>query len=121
MHDAQFSQAPLLLLPESAANKIDPSKLQIAPARIFKDEQIKEFRKTADAIAKPPWNLVKGQQYLTKLCDAQDQGWGVEPEPLHFIFEYSMPDLKNPDTNVPPHMKNTIQEGAKVAVPREVR
>ena len=114
MHQTMFSQMPILLLPETVAQKVEPSKLELAPSKTLTDDKIKEYRKTAAAIAAPPWNLMKGQLYLNQLCDAQEKGWGSQPEPLDFIFKYKMPSMRDSVIDVPAHLKDTIMNGAVV-------
>ena len=48
-----------------------------------------------------PWNLLDAQRYLEKLCDQNEQcvthGFVPEPPPLHFIHEYKLRPIGNPD------------------------
>ena len=56
----------------------------------FSDVQLKEYAKTAVEVAKSPWNLLKAQQYLQELCDANRKGGMQKPPKLHFIFNHRM-------------------------------
>ena len=54
-----------------------------------------EFQKTAEAVGKPPWHLLKAQAYLEALCDRnQRREAAVSQLQLNFVFNYKMATLK---------------------------
>ena len=52
----------------------------------FTERELQEYQKTARCVAKGPWNLLKAQQYLERLCDANMNGDMQRPPKLEFIF-----------------------------------
>ena len=53
---------------------------QASMVNSFSDVQLKEYAKTAMTVAKSPWNLLKAQQYLQELCDANRKGGMQKPQ-----------------------------------------
>ena len=86
MHHNHFSQAPLLIMPKSLADSVNWDKLEISPLVPLGATVIKEFRKSAERFGAPPWNFLKAQAYLQKLCDNNEaQCQPPDPAPLQFI------------------------------------
>jgi hypothetical protein len=63
------------------------------------DRTLAQFRKTAATIAKPPWSLLKAEQFLLKLCEKNEKIIKEKPFNLKWFFEYEMADL-SPTTAV---------------------
>ena len=72
MHSAEPCQNRILVMPHSVAMDIFASKerLKLHPPIVFTDEQLKDYRATASAVARQPWELFKAQTYLENLCQA---------------------------------------------------
>ena len=91
MHSKKLSQQPLLLLPKAVAAKLNPADLKPAETNELGEATCKEFRKTAQAMGKQPWNLLKAEEFLQKLCDQNESRMLPEmPEPPFVIFNYTM-------------------------------
>ena len=62
---------------------------------VLSQRAILEFQKTAEAVGKPPWHLLKAQAYLEALCDRnQRREAAVSQLQLNFVFNYKMATLK---------------------------
>jgi hypothetical protein len=73
----KLAHKPLLLLPaaiirEFAADYGDFSQLTHVEPNLLGDRVVNEFRKTAQLVSQPPWNLLRACAYLTGLCDRQE-------------------------------------------------
>jgi hypothetical protein len=94
LHHKQLSQQPLVLLPHVVAMGLDQQLLTVKPCNQLGDRVLKEYRKTAIAVAKEPWRLFKAQHYLQELCrrnEAEELPVGVH---LDFIHNYTMPSRR---------------------------
>ena len=93
MHSSEVSQTPLLVQPYTLACELKREDLKVMPKTDFGDNVRREFRKTAAHIGNQPWNLLKGQDYLEKLCDANEQGVTPAGPELSAIWDYKIKDL----------------------------
>ena len=100
MHSQEFSQDPMLLLPAAIASKLDPRNITAAPLIDMGEVTIRQFRKTADAVALPPWNLVKAQAYLHEICDRNEKPHDPVVCNLKFLVDYQMKPLARLDSIV---------------------
>ena len=75
-----------------------PTLVKVMPKTDFGDNVRREFRKTAAHIGNQPWNLLKGQDYLEKLCDANEQGVTPAGPELSAIWDYKIKDIVLQDT-----------------------
>lgn len=91
MHSEEISQQPQIILP-AAITKLDVAKLQMAPLCPLGDVTMKQFRKTASAIAEQPWNMMAGQRYLEALCDNNEAKHLILIDPPQ-ILSYLMKDV----------------------------
>ena len=73
MHLQGFSQEPVLLLPRKVAVSLAKADLKPATRSKFGEPMLKQYRKTATAVAQPPWNFMAAQSYLSKLCDTNER------------------------------------------------
>ena len=89
MRHRQKSQDTVLVLPYKIAMQLrdDSMSLQPLPYRKVDDATLQDWRKTADAVAQPPWGLLRAQIYLNDMCDLIASGRLVTPVALKFIFE----------------------------------
>ena len=100
MHSTKLSQDPLILLPKAVAAKLNPADLKPAETNELGEATCKEFRKTAQAMGKQPWNLLKAEEYLQKLCTRNESMMLPEmPEPPHVIFNYTMAKIGVPNSH----------------------
>ena len=90
MHSSEMSQSPMLLQPYAVASKLTREALTTMPHNHLQEPVIKEYRKTAKVLGAPPWTLLKGQQYLEGLCDANEQKLVQDPPVLNFIFNHTI-------------------------------
>ena len=60
----ELVQLPQLLLPAARLARLSPMSLTPLPRNVLTHDAIKEYRKTANRVAKPPWNLHRARQYL---------------------------------------------------------
>ena len=88
-----LSQRPLLVLPYVVANKISADALQPAQRIPFSEGVLREYRKTAAAITKAPWNLLTASAWLNDLCDKNEAGAPCTPYSFKFLSDYVMPDV----------------------------
>jgi len=110
LHHTAFSQPPLLAMPQSVAASLREETLKPHALNVLGDRLLKEYRKTAVTIAAQPWNLLKGQMYLEKLCDDNEKGIVLPPPKLNCLFHYKMPAL-----NLHPEV-----EAAEPSAPRKI-
>ena len=75
LHSAAMSQAPILVLPHAVAAKLDGKDLKQALPLALGESTIKEFRKTAKAVGSHPWELLKAQAFLEKMCDRNEKNY----------------------------------------------
>ncbi len=97
---AELCQSPTLVLPRSYLSRLDPQRLKVLPRNELNDRSVKEYLKTAAAIAEEPWNLHAAATYLSSWVRANQSGDHQEPEKLHFIF--STTDLPTVASARPP-------------------
>jgi hypothetical protein len=86
MHDTRYSQKPILMQPHAIGSSLNKGDLKPVPRNELGERAIKEYRRTADAVCQPPWNLLKASAYLKKLCDDNESGVPGTPPTLDFIF-----------------------------------
>ncbi|CAK0906532.1 unnamed protein product [Prorocentrum cordatum] len=70
MADTNYCQQPVLLMPTQIASRLDPSDLQVAMPRVFEEGVVKQYRRAAEAVGAPPWNMLRGKAFLDGPCDA---------------------------------------------------
>eukprot|EP00973_Karenia_brevis_P030870 4257984-Karenia_brevis.AAC.1 len=68
MHTSTVSQQPILLMPAEIGKRLQLSNLRPAPLNALGDAAIHQFSRTADVVARPPWNMIKAHAYLHELC-----------------------------------------------------
>lgn len=90
LHSSTLAQEPLLFLPEVLAGKLQKQQLGLRMRNPLGERVAKEFLKTAAAVSRPPWNLVKAQAYLEALVRNNESGHQGTPPTLNFIFEYEI-------------------------------
>ncbi|CAJ1370296.1 unnamed protein product [Effrenium voratum] len=79
----QDSQDPCVWVPDTRMRALQATAPDsLAPRRSLSERQAKEFSKTAVAIAKPPWNMLKASSYLSNLVKENTQGGGPHWKPL---------------------------------------
>lgn len=61
-------------MPAATVAKISPELLAPAPLVKMSETEIKEFRKTAEGVAKEPWKLFKAQAFLQDMCNKNEAG-----------------------------------------------
>ncbi len=110
MASTHMSQHPLLVLPAEVAHALDPKDLVPIPRNDLGDTVRKEFRKTAKVVAEDPWNLFKAQQFLERLCDANENA-----EPLPHLALGALTYKMTPLAAVP-----TAYGTLNIRVPRQV-
>ena len=93
LHSAAMSQAPILVLPHAVAAKLDGKDLKQALPLALGESTIKEFRKTAKAVGSHPWELLKAQAFLEKLCDRNEKNYMHPMAPLDFVHNYRMVEI----------------------------
>ena len=86
----ELSQPPRLVLPAERARRCKQADLCRSPRNPLGATSIKEFRKTAQAVSEHPWELLRAQAWLLKLCEDNEKMLAPEPFPQNFIFEYQM-------------------------------
>ena len=87
IHSTTLSQEPVVFLPTGIVKKLDGSKLKVAATNLLNERTLSEFRKTATAVARSPWELLKAQRWLDNLCEQNTLTNFGEPIALKFIFE----------------------------------
>jgi hypothetical protein len=93
MHSTTVSQKPLLLQPHEVALRLRPEDLKFSPRNPLGDRLLREYRKTAQIVGNPPWNLVKAQAYLEKLCQDNEKGGDLPALEVHGWFRYQLKSL----------------------------
>ena len=127
MSSASHSQPFQLLLPAHLHGQLDPSKLATASLKVWSEETVEDFRKTAKLVAAEPWRLFVAQDYLQKLCDENVAQKPKDPPKIEFVFETSelrdtqvhslFDDLFLPDDPTPRQVKVTKGKKRKMARP----
>ena len=88
-----YAQPPQVFIPNDFFNTIQGSRPEVASRALLSEQQCAEFQKTANHVCKPPWNMIKSQNYLTKLVVHNVAGesvdwnvpvinWVFQPKPL---------------------------------------
>ena len=94
MRDIKMAQSPILVQPQSVAGALRREDLTVMPRNALGDRGLKEYRKTAAAVALEPWKLFKAQQYLEHLCDRNERGELPPGVALRWVWEYKMLDVE---------------------------
>ena len=89
---SRLSQRPLLVLPAVLTDQLSVKDLEVSAPVDLGTRALKEFRKTADAVEKPPWNLVLASNWLRRLCDNNEKPT-LHMHSFKFLSEYTMPSL----------------------------
>ena len=89
MRSTGLSQDNVLCLPAKIARLLSDSEqeLEVMPYRETPDSLLRDWEKTAEAVAKAPWTLLKAQAYLLSLAKMLRSGVVATPEKLVFIFQ----------------------------------
>ena len=83
----QYIGLPIVCLPHARAVQLDRATLQIAPRRVFTEEQKKNFLKTAGAIREQPWSMVRASDYIRALVSRNDDaGHDWSPPDISWIW-----------------------------------
>lgn len=80
------SQKPQLCLPASLLESLAPEKLQPSVSNALSETVLQEFRRTAEAVSKAPWNLLKAQIFLETLCEDNEKNVVYPAMKLEFIL-----------------------------------
>ena len=91
MHSTHAAQNPVLFLPRVVAMSLQSGELKPSLLSILPESSIKEFTKTALAIEKPPWHLLRAAEYLREIISAKKVSKAVD---LKFIFENEVQDIQ---------------------------
>eukprot|EP00435_Cladocopium_sp_Y103_P008315 s3646_g2.t1 len=81
------SQEPFLAMPKTVVDQLDPKRLQPSQRNQWNETTLKEFRKTAQAVAALPWQLVRAKDYLDKICRENEAGLVNDPIPLKSFMQ----------------------------------
>ena len=79
----ELAQPSFVYVPEHLLTNVDLQNPEVAPRRSFTSNQVKEFRKTANEVIKPPWKLFRANHYLHSLVNCNQNpefGSWVIPE-----------------------------------------
>ena len=74
-------------MPHVKAKTLEPKNLARSASNVFTEKTIQEFKKTGDTFAVQPWQLMKSQQWLNEMCDANFERRYAESVTLEFIFQ----------------------------------
>ena len=75
-------------MPHCLVEKMDmKSSLFPAARRDFSQDQLDQIRKTARVVSQEPWRLFEAQDWLEKLCDANERHIVKEPPALEMVLE----------------------------------
>ena len=94
LHSSHTSQDPVVILPHAATMSLERETLKVKPRNALGERALKEYRKTAVAVAQEPWKLFKAQKYLEDLCSQNETGEHAPGIELDFIFTYNMSPLE---------------------------
>ena len=94
-------------------NVLQPEHLAKMPSNPLSDQTVTELLKTGNVLAQQPWNLLKGEHWLTELCARNQERRFLEPVPLRFYFE--------PDENLLPLPADGMAPIEEPPAPRHVR
>ena len=84
----EMSQAPEVIMPYQVYQKLSKNNLAPSSLNKFAPTTLQEFRKTAELVGKPPWNLLEGQSYLLDLCERNEAGVVPKPPDLFWVFSF---------------------------------
>jgi hypothetical protein len=85
MHSTSLCQHPFLLLPATRLQMLDACPVQAMPRNIMTERALREYRKTALAVALAPWRVLRAAEYLENLCQCNEsQNWPEPPTPIFF-------------------------------------
>ena len=89
MASSDLAQKPLLLMPSSVMASLQPCNLTLAPQIELGDRARGEFKKTANIVKQPPWNLLRAAEYLETLVADNMHGKGDDvPANLKPVFVF---------------------------------
>ena len=89
MASSDLAQKPLLLMPSSVMASLQPCNLTLAPQIDLGDRARDEFKKTANIVKQPPWNLLRAAEYLETLVADNMHGKGDDvPANLKPVFVF---------------------------------
>ena len=81
----ELAQAPILILPAARLSRL-AGHLTPVPRNVLSKDAIKEYRKTAERVAKTPWNLMDAQRYLFEWTRRNAAGVEDEPGSVDFVM-----------------------------------
>ena len=86
MSSFRLCQSPLVVLPAARLVNLTES-LKVLPRNPLGERALHEFRKTAKAVAMPPWNMTDAAEYLNAWCQNNEASDWPAPIPLHFVMQ----------------------------------
>ena len=93
LHTSTWSQKPLLVQPQHVVARLKQQDLKPLPRNPLPDRALREYRKTAEVVGAPPWNLLQAKAYLEEWRDANVAGQQPDPPNLRFYFEYQLKSI----------------------------
>ena len=82
------SQLPELMLPfEKIKDLTLREELKPSARRVWNEDLLKDYRKTASVVAAEPWRLFDAQAWLESLCRDNEQQVVKQPPPLTFALK----------------------------------
>ncbi len=100
----ELAQPPLLVLPEARLRKLRQEDLKPAPRNALTTEAIREYRKTADRVARVPWNLHEAKAYLTEWVERNIAKRVDSPGCVNFVMKGRRSDAASQQP--PPEWRN---------------
>ena len=70
-----------------AKQHLDPKALQPSATNLMAEKTVQEFKKTGNALAQDPWQLLKTQAWLDNVCDQNKARIFADPVALAHIFQ----------------------------------
>ena len=85
---------------------------------MFEEGTVKQFRRTAEAVGAPPWNMLRGKAFLDELCDVYGATMTIEratelasmPPPT-FAFTHKIKSSLGTVDELPDHLKEELASG----------
>ena len=87
MSSSDSSQPPQLMLPAQLLGSFNVDMLTIADRRQWSEDQLEQYKKTAQMVSSDPWRLFEAQAWLEGLCHDNKNQVPKEPPIFEWVLQ----------------------------------
>ena len=91
---------------------------QVALPHVFEQAVVKGYRRTAEAVCSPPWNMLRGKAFLEELCDVYGAKMTIQQAtelacmpPPTFVFTQKIKSSLGTLDELPEYLKEELASG----------